>query len=202
MRTDVRRMGGLEADVETLLGRAGELEERVAAAERAMVKRMAELLASSIDRVSGLKSTTGSNAQRLDLMRQRIPELQAADAQLSERIVALESSRARLMRTVTFAGDLKPKVFTIQRDFSAVEPRLDDLTLRIGQLATDLMQSERDIGGLRDSLASLGVAQGDVTPSAAEHDVPPTSDPSNQFADTANQTEGQPISASLSDIEG
>ncbi|KAG5267871.1 hypothetical protein AALO_G00226870 [Alosa alosa] len=163
VRTDVRRMGGLETDVESLLNRTGELEDALADAERTMVKRMAELLASSIDRVSSMKGATERNAQRLDQLRRRFPELQAADSQLSERILALESGRARLMRTVTFAGDLKPKVFTIQRDFNALEPRLDDLTLRIGQLAEDLMKSEKDLKELKEGLASLNVTPERVT---------------------------------------
>lgn len=198
VRTDVRRMGGLETDVESLLSRTGELEDAVATAERTMVKRMAELLASSIDRVSNLKSATERNAQRLEQMRKQIPELLTADRQLSERILALESGRARLMRTVTFAGDLKPKVFTIQRDFTALEPRLDDLTLRIGHLAEELMKSEKDLGELKDSLASLGVAQeGLLTALPSEQEVPMASDLTDQPTHPVNHTEEQPISVDL-----
>ncbi|XP_076153543.1 inhibitor of nuclear factor kappa-B kinase-interacting protein [Alosa pseudoharengus] len=199
VRTDVRRMGGLETDVESLLNRTGELEDALADAERTMVKRMAELLASSIDRVSSMKGATERNAQRLDQLRRRFPELQAADSQLSERILALESGRARLMRTVTFAGDLKPKVFTIQRDFNALEPRLDDLTLRIGQLAEDLMKSEKDLEELKEGLASLNVTPERVTTEVpAEQDVAMmTPDLAEQLAQTVSHTEGQSISNSL-----
>ncbi|XP_062373453.1 inhibitor of nuclear factor kappa-B kinase-interacting protein-like [Sardina pilchardus] len=200
VRTDVRRMGGLETDVESLLNRTGELEEALATAERTMVKRMAELLAASIDRVSSMKGATERNAQRLDQQRKRLPELQAADNKLSERILALESGRARLMRTVTFAGDLKPTVFTIQRDFKALEPRLDDLTLRIGQLAGDLMKSEKDLEELREGLASLDVTPEGVTTTevSAEQDVATlTPDLAEPLGQIVSHTEGQPISNSL-----
>lgn len=195
VRTDVRRMGGLETDVESLLSRTGQLEEAVATAERTMVKRMAEILAGSIDRVSNLKSATERNAQRLEQMRKQIPELLNTDGQLSERILALESGRARLMRTVTFAADLKPKVFTIQRDFTGLEPRLDDLTLRIGQLAEELIKSEKDLGELKASLASFGVTQeGLLTASPAEQEVAMASD---QSTHSVNHTEEQPASVDL-----
>ncbi|XP_042565977.1 inhibitor of nuclear factor kappa-B kinase-interacting protein isoform X2 [Clupea harengus] len=195
VRTDIRRMGGLESDVESLLARTGELEDKASEVERTMIKRMGELLVGSIDRVTSLKSATERNAQRLEQMRKQTPELLAADRRLSERILALESGRARLMRTVTFAGDLKPKVFTIQRDFTALEPRLDDLTLRIGQLAEHVMKSEKDLGELSESLASLSVAQGGVTELLVEQVVAMTSDPNNQPTHTSNLTE--PVDVSL-----
>ena len=131
MRTDVRRMDGLQSEVESLLAQVGELEDKTAAIERSMVKRIGDVLGASIDRMAGLRAASERDAQALEQLRRRIPELAAADKQLSDRLRELESGRARLIRTVTFAGDLKPKVATIKRDFAAFEPQLADLTLRI-----------------------------------------------------------------------
>lgn len=155
VRTDVRRMGGLEGDVEALLTRTSELEEKVTQAEKLMAKRIGELLAKSITRVSGLRSSTEKNTKSLEQMRKRIPELSAADTKLAERILALESRRAKLVRTVMFASDLRPRVPSIKRDFAMLEPQLADLTLRIGHLAEDVMKREEDILQIKESLANF-----------------------------------------------
>ncbi|XP_072529322.1 inhibitor of nuclear factor kappa-B kinase-interacting protein isoform X2 [Salminus brasiliensis] len=155
VRTDVRRMGGLEGDVDSLLTRTGQLEDKVTQAEKHMVKRVGEVLAASIDRISSLKTSTEKNSQSLEKIRKRIPEFSAADKKLFDRILALESGRAKLVRTVTFASDLRPKVFSIKRDFAMLEPQLADLTFRIGHLAEDVMKREEDIVQMKERLAKL-----------------------------------------------
>ncbi|XP_067110538.1 inhibitor of nuclear factor kappa-B kinase-interacting protein isoform X2 [Osmerus mordax] len=162
VRTDVRRMDGLQSEVESLLTQVGELEDKTAVMERSMVKRIGDVLGASIDRMAGLRAASESDAQALEQLRRRIPELATADKQLSDRLRELESGRARLIRTVTFAGDLKPKVATIKRDFAAFEPQLADLTLRIGRLAEDLVKREADIAELRQTFDHLNVVEGDL----------------------------------------
>lgn len=163
MRTDVRRMDGLQSELESLLSKVGELEDKTTRVEHNMVKRIGDVLASSIDRVSNLRSASERNAQTIEQLRRRVSELSAADKQISERLMELESSRARLIRTVTFAGDLKPKVASIRRDFGAFEPQLSDLTLRIGRLAEDLTKREQEIAELRQTLANLTAVEGDLS---------------------------------------
>ncbi len=163
MRTDVRRMDGLQSELESLLTQVGELEDKTAQVERNMVKRIGDVLASSIDRVSNLRAASERNTQAVEQLRKRIPELAAADKQISERLRELESGRARLIRTVTFASDLKPKVTAIKRDFGAFEPQLSDLTLRIGRLAEDLMKREQEIAELRQTLGNLTTVEGDLS---------------------------------------
>ncbi|KAG9345693.1 hypothetical protein JZ751_008837 [Albula glossodonta] len=162
VRTDVRRMAGLESEVEALLASEQELEEKVALAERAMVKRIGDVLASSIDRVSALRSSTERNGQSIEKLRRQLAELSASDNELASRILALESGRARLLKTVTFASDLKPKVSTIKKDFAMLDPQVSDLTLRIGRLAEDLMRREEEIALLRETFANLTAVQGDL----------------------------------------
>lgn len=158
----MRRMDGLRSELESLLTQVGELENKTAEVERNMVKRMGDLLVSSIDRVSNLRTSSERNTKAIEQLRHRIPELQSADQQISERLLELESGRARLIRTVTFAGDLKPKVAAIKRDFGAFDPQLSDLTLRIGRLAEDLTSREQEIAELRLTLANLTAGEGDL----------------------------------------
>ncbi|KAK7886119.1 hypothetical protein WMY93_025740 [Mugilogobius chulae] len=155
VRTDVRRMDGLRSELETLLSQVEELENKVSQVEHAMIKRIGDVLASSIDRVSTLRSSAERNSQAIEQLQRRIPELVSADKKLEEQLRNMESVRAKVIRTVTFASDLKPKVFTIKRDFGALEPQLSDLTLRIGQLAEDLTKREQEILELRQTLANL-----------------------------------------------
>uniref|UniRef100_A0A8C1D2M4 Uncharacterized protein n=1 Tax=Cyprinus carpio carpio TaxID=630221 RepID=A0A8C1D2M4_CYPCA len=144
IRTDVRRMAGLEGEVELLFNQTQALEEKVAQTEKLMVKRIGDLLAGSIDRVSALRSSAEKSSQRLDQISALVQQLSAAHRELSERILALESGQAKLLKTATFASDLKPKVFSIRQDFAIIQPKLDDLTLRIGLLAEDLMSREEE----------------------------------------------------------
>uniref|UniRef100_A0A8C1KQI4 Uncharacterized protein n=1 Tax=Cyprinus carpio TaxID=7962 RepID=A0A8C1KQI4_CYPCA len=146
IRTDVRRMAGLEGEVELLFNQTQALEEKVAQTEKLMVKRIGDLLAGSIDRVSALRSSAEKSSQRLDQISALVQQLSAAHRELSERILALESGQAKLLKTATFASDLKPKVFSIRQDFAIIQPKLDDLTLRIGLLAEDLMSREEELG--------------------------------------------------------
>lgn len=162
MRTDVRRMDGLQSELESLLSKVGELEDKAAQVERNMIKRISDVLAGSIDRVSNVRSASERNTQAIEQLRKRVSELSAADKQIYERIMELESGRARLIRTITFAGDLKPKVASIRRDFGAFEPQLSDLTLRIGRLAEDLTKREREIAELRQTLANLTTVERDL----------------------------------------
>ncbi|KAM3587656.1 uncharacterized protein V6R79_011213 [Siganus canaliculatus] len=163
VRTDVRRMDGLQSELESLLTQLGELEDRTSQMERSMVKRIGDVLASSIERVSNLRSASERNSQAIEKLRKRFPELAAADKDLSERMREVEGGRARLIRTVTFASDLKPKVASIRRDFGAFEPQLSDLTLRIGRLAEDLTRREQEIAELRQTLANLTAVEGDLS---------------------------------------
>lgn len=191
VRTDVRRMGGLESDVEALLTQTNELEKKVAQVEKLMAKRIGELLANSISRVSGLRSSTEKNAKSLEQMRKRIPELSAADTKLAERMLALESSRAKLVRTVTFASDLRPKVSSIKRDFAMLEPQLADLTLRIGHLAEDVMKMEKNISQIKESLANFAAVQKDLKQTQEDLAVEVTTDVlhQNDLSQTLNHTE-------------
>ncbi|KAA0721494.1 Inhibitor of nuclear factor kappa-B kinase-interacting protein [Triplophysa tibetana] len=143
VRTDVRRMSGLEGEVEDLLSQTDTLEEKVAQTEKLMIKRIADLLAGSIDRVSAVKSSSERNAQRLDHMAKLIQDLSTANSELSERILTLESAQAKMLKMSTFAADLKPKVFTIRQDFNVLESKLSELTLRIGLIAEDVMREEQ-----------------------------------------------------------
>ena len=162
MRTDVRRMDGLQSELESLLSQVSELEDKSTEVERNMVKRIGDVLANSIDRVSNLRSASERNTQAIDQLRRRVPELTAADKHISERLTELESGRARLIRTVTFASDLKPKVANIKRDFAAFEPQLADLTLRIGRLAEELMRREQEVAEIRQTLANLTAVEGEL----------------------------------------
>lgn len=159
----MRRMDGLHSELDSLLTQVAELEEQAAQVERNMVKRIGDVLAGSIDRVSSLRAASERNTQAIQQLRGRVPELASADEQISERLVELESGRARLIRTVTFASDLKPKVAAIGRDFGALEPQLSDLTLRIGRLAKDLTEREQEIAELRQTLSNLTAVEGDLS---------------------------------------
>lgn len=168
VRTDVRRMDGLRSEMDSLLSQVGVLEDKTSQVERTMVKRIGDVLANSIDRVSSLRSSSERNSQAIEQLQRRIPELVSADRELSGRLQELESGRAKIIRTVTFASDLKPKIFSIKRDFGAIQPQLSDLTLRIGQLAEDLTKRKQEIMEMRLTLMNLTAVGNDVEAAISE----------------------------------
>ncbi|PWA26150.1 hypothetical protein CCH79_00015249 [Gambusia affinis] len=180
VRTDVRRMDGLRSELDSVLSQVGDLEDKTSQVERSMVKRIGDVLGSSVDRVSNLRSASERNTQAIDQLRKRIPELVAVDDQISDRLRELESGRARLVRTLTFAADLKPKVASIKRDFGAFEPQVSDLTLRIGRLAEDLSEREREIAELRQTLLNLTAVEGDLSVTTKQKCSIKTSDSSSR----------------------
>ncbi|MGH0116523.1 UNVERIFIED_CONTAM: hypothetical protein FKN15_009656 [Acipenser sinensis] len=58
VKTDVRRISGLESDVLALADSTEVLEEKVKQAEKMMVQKIGDLLAGSINRMTELKSST------------------------------------------------------------------------------------------------------------------------------------------------
>ncbi|XP_077065551.1 inhibitor of nuclear factor kappa-B kinase-interacting protein isoform X3 [Siphateles boraxobius] len=142
IRTDLRRVTGLQTELEALLTHTHGLEEELSRTERLMVKRIGDLLAGSIARASELKSSAESSGQRLDRTHTLLYQLSEETRQLAERLLALESGRAKLRRTLSFTHDLKPTVFTVRQDLALLLPKLDDLTLRIGLLAADMTSRE------------------------------------------------------------
>jgi len=164
----VRRMQGLRSELESLLTQVAELEDQASQVEDSMVRRIGDVLTGSIDRVADLRAACERNTLAIEQLRRRVPELAAADEQTSERLRELESGRARLIRTVTFASDLKPKVAAIKRDFGAFEPQLADLTLRIGRLAEELTRREREVAELRQTLANLTAVEADLNVTAQQ----------------------------------
>lgn len=168
VRTDVRRMDGLRSEMDSLLVQVQELEDKANQVEKGMVKRIGEVLANSIDRVTNVRAASERNTQHIEQLSRRVPELAAANKQMSKHLMELESSRARLIRTVTFASDLRPKVATVKRDLGAFEPQLTDLVVRIGRLADDLMKREQEIAELRQMLANLTAVQGDLSSTAKQ----------------------------------
>ncbi|XP_033931098.1 inhibitor of nuclear factor kappa-B kinase-interacting protein isoform X2 [Pseudochaenichthys georgianus] len=168
VRTDVRRMEGLRSELESLLTQVTKLEDKTSQVEHSMVIRIGDVLANSIDRVQNLRDASERNTKAIEQLRKQVPELTAADTQISERLRELESDRARLIRTLTFARDLKPKVASIKRDLGAFEPQLSDLTLRIGRLAEDLMKREQEVAELRQTLANLTAVEGDLSVTAKQ----------------------------------
>uniref|UniRef100_A0A8C6N1D4 IKBKB interacting protein n=1 Tax=Mus spicilegus TaxID=10103 RepID=A0A8C6N1D4_MUSSI len=159
VKTDVRRISGLVTEVESLTDAVQALENKVKKVETATVENIGDLLSSSIDRTSALRKTASENAKRIDSVAQRLAELQGDFDEHTDRFLSLESDRAKVLKAVSFAKDLKPKVSNLKKDFSRLEPLVDDLTLRIGRLGSDLMQREKEIAFLKEKISNLTVVQ-------------------------------------------
>ncbi|XP_063303840.1 inhibitor of nuclear factor kappa-B kinase-interacting protein isoform X2 [Pelobates fuscus] len=162
VKTDVRRISGFESDINSLMESVDELETKLDKVEKTTVQSIGDSLAASIDRFNELKDAISRNSERVDLMKKRLGELRSNFSNNSEKLQDLESDRLKVIQAVHFANDLKPKVFTIRKDMSQVENTLNDLSLRIGRLARDLLGREKEIVLINDKLYNLTVMKSEI----------------------------------------
>ncbi|XP_042637754.1 inhibitor of nuclear factor kappa-B kinase-interacting protein [Orycteropus afer afer] len=155
VKTDIRRISGLVTDVTSLTDSVQELENKIEKVEKNTVKNIGDLLSSSIDRTAVLRKTASENSHRINSVKETLSELNSDFSKHVERFLSLESDRAKVLKAVTFANDLKPKVYNLKKDFSRLEPLVNDLTLRIGRLVTDLQQREKEIAFLSEKISNL-----------------------------------------------
>ncbi|XP_069824815.1 inhibitor of nuclear factor kappa-B kinase-interacting protein isoform X2 [Dendropsophus ebraccatus] len=162
VKTDVRRISGMETDVASLTDSVDKLEKKLEKVEKDTAQRIGAALASSIDRITSLKSAVSTNSDRIDLIKIRLKELRGNFTENSDKLSGLESDRMKVLQAVNFANELKPKVFTIKKDFAHLEALINDLSLRIGRLASDLLNREKDINLLSDKMYNLTAMKSEV----------------------------------------
>ncbi|XP_012643075.1 inhibitor of nuclear factor kappa-B kinase-interacting protein isoform X2 [Microcebus murinus] len=162
VKTDIRRISGLITDVTSLTESVQELENKIEKVEENTVKNIGDLLSSSIDRTAMLRKTASENSQRINSVKKTLTELKNDFDKHTDRFLSLEGDRAKVLKTVAFANDLKPKVYNLKKDFSRLEPLVNDLTLRIGRLVTDLLQREKEITVLNEKISNLTIVQAEI----------------------------------------
>ncbi|CAH7325624.1 inhibitor of nuclear factor kappa-B kinase-interacting protein isoform X2 [Phodopus roborovskii] len=162
VKTDIRRISGLVAEVASLTDSVQELRSKVGKVETATVENIGGLLSSSIDRTAALRRTASENSRRIDSVTKRLAELQGDFDKHSDRFLSLESDRAKVLKAVAFANDLKPKVHSLKKDSLRLEPLVNDLTLRIGRLGSDLIQRHKEIAFLKEKISNLTVVQAEI----------------------------------------
>ncbi|KAL1775447.1 inhibitor of nuclear factor kappa-B kinase-interacting protein isoform X2 [Sigmodon hispidus] len=162
VKTDVRRISGLVTEVTSLTDSVQELENKIEKVETVTVENIGDLLSSSIDRTAALRKTASENSRRIDSVTKRLAELQGDFDEHTDRFLSLESDRAKVLKAVGFANDLKPKVYNLKKDFLRLEPLVNDLTQRIGRLGSDLVQREKEIASLKEKISNLTIVQAEI----------------------------------------
>ncbi|XP_049648374.1 inhibitor of nuclear factor kappa-B kinase-interacting protein isoform X3 [Accipiter gentilis] len=162
VKTDIRRISGLVSDMTALTDSLQTLEDKVEKGEKKTVKNIGDLLSSSIDRSTKLQSLASSNTRKIEEIKTALSELRSDFNKHSDRLLNLEGDRAKVLKTVTFANDLKPKMYKLKKDFAILEPLINDLTLRIGRLVEDVLRREKEIALLNEKLANLTRVQTEI----------------------------------------
>lgn len=162
VKTDIRRISGLVSDMTALTDSLQTLEDKVEKGEKMTVKNIGDLLTSSIDRSTELQGLASSNARKIEQIKTALSELRSDFNKHSNRLLNLEGDRAKVLKTVTFANDLKPKMYKLKKDFAILEPLINDLTLRIGRLVEDVLRREKEIALLNEKLANLTRVQTEI----------------------------------------
>ncbi|XP_068257324.1 inhibitor of nuclear factor kappa-B kinase-interacting protein isoform X2 [Nyctibius grandis] len=162
VKTDIRRISGLVSDMTVLTDSLQTLEDKVEKGEKKTVKNIGDLLTSSIDRSTKLQSLASSNARKIEQIKTALSELQSDFNKHSGRLLNLEGDRTKVLKTVIFANDLKPKMYKLKKDFAVLEPLINDLTLRIGRLVEDVLRQEKETALLNEKLANLTRAQTEI----------------------------------------
>ncbi|XP_038667262.1 inhibitor of nuclear factor kappa-B kinase-interacting protein isoform X2 [Scyliorhinus canicula] len=154
VRTDIRRISGLDSDISSLKDSLHGLENKVTHIEKTAIHNIGNLIATSVERVTQLKNLISGNADIIGSLQKKLTELKDEDNKLSDRLWSLENSRAKLIKAIVFANDLKPKVYNLRKDFSLLEPQVNDLIGRIGKISSDLLKRNEELANLRKELAN------------------------------------------------
>lgn len=162
VKTDIRRISGLVSEMTALTDSLQTLEDKVEKGEKATVKNIGDLLTSSIDRSTKIQSLASSNARKIEQIKTALSELRSDFNKHSDRLLNLEGDRAKVLKTVTFANDLKPKMYKVKKEFAILEPLINDLTLRIGRLVEEVLRREKEIALLNEKLANLTRVQTEI----------------------------------------
>ncbi|KFP04992.1 Inhibitor of nuclear factor kappa-B kinase-interacting protein [Calypte anna] len=162
VKTDIRRISGLVSEMAALTDSLQTLEDKVEKGEQKIIKTIGDLLTSSIDRSAELQSLASSNTIKMEQIKTALSELRSDFNKHSDRLLNLESDRAKVLKTVTFANDLKPKMHKLKKDFAILEPLINDLTLRVGRLVEDILGREKEITLLNEKLANLTRVQTEI----------------------------------------
>lgn len=162
VKTDIRRISGLVSEMTALTSSLQALEDKVEKGEKKTVENIGDLLTSSIDRSTKLQSLASSNARKIEQIKTALSELRNDFDKHSDRLLNLEGDRAKVLKTVTFANDLKPKMYNLKKDFAILEPLINDLTLRIGRLVEDVLRREKEIAVLNEKLTNLTRVQTEI----------------------------------------
>ncbi|XP_078534407.1 inhibitor of nuclear factor kappa-B kinase-interacting protein isoform X2 [Lissotriton helveticus] len=155
VKTDIRRISGLGSDVNTLTDSVQELESKLEKVVKKTEQHIGNLLASNIERITELRSSVTRNSERIDIIKKKFSELLDDFKKHSGTLLNIQGDRVRVLKTLTFVKDLKPKVHNMKNDFALLNPVVHDLTLRIGRLASDLLQREEEIATLNEKLSHL-----------------------------------------------
>uniref|UniRef100_A0A8D0KS93 IKBKB interacting protein n=1 Tax=Strix occidentalis caurina TaxID=311401 RepID=A0A8D0KS93_STROC len=162
VKTDIRRISGLVSDMTALTNSLQTLEDKVEKGEKMTVKNIGDLLTSSIDRSTELQNLASSNGRKIEQIKTALSELRSDFNKHSDRFLNLEGDRAKVLKTVTFANDLKPKMYKLKKDFAILEPLINDLTLRIGRLVEDVLRREKEIALLNEKFSNLTRVQTEI----------------------------------------
>ncbi|KFP69973.1 PREDICTED: inhibitor of nuclear factor kappa-B kinase-interacting protein [Acanthisitta chloris] len=162
VKTDIRRISGLVSEMTALTESLQALEDKVETGEKTTVKNIGDLLTSSIDRSTKIQSLASSNARKIEDIKAALSELRSDFSKHSDRLLNLEGDRAKVLKTVTFANDLKPKMHKVKKEFAFLEPLINDLTLRIGRLVEEVLRREKEIALLNEKLANLTRVQTEI----------------------------------------
>ncbi|XP_065527149.1 inhibitor of nuclear factor kappa-B kinase-interacting protein isoform X2 [Lathamus discolor] len=174
VKTDIRRISGLVSDTAALTESLQTLEDKVEKGEKKTVKNIGDLLSSSIDRSTKLQSLASNNARKIEQIQTALSELRSDFNKHSDRLLNLEGDRAKVLKTVTFANDLKPKMYKLKKDFPILEQFINDLTLRIGKLVEDVLRREKEIVLLNEKLTNLTRVQTEIK--VIKDEIPKISD--------------------------
>ncbi|XP_026549979.1 inhibitor of nuclear factor kappa-B kinase-interacting protein isoform X2 [Notechis scutatus] len=155
VKTDIRRISGLQTDISLLIENLEILEDKVNKVEKAIIQNIGDLLTSSIDRTTKLQNIASENTREVKHIKAKSFELKADSTKQFNKLLELESDRAKVLTTVAFANELKPKVHNLKNDLAHLLLVLDELTLRIGRLLGDLLESQKELALLNKKLSNL-----------------------------------------------
>ncbi|CAM9717928.1 unnamed protein product [Lampetra fluviatilis] len=162
IKTDMRRITGLQEEVSGLRQRLSSLGERADALDAETARRLGAAIASNVESLGELRLAGERAERRSDSLAADVLALRASQGAAAERLGALAAGRAALLRAAAGASGAAHRLEALRGDAAAAERFVDELTVRVGVLAGHVGDLAGRVGDVEGHVGDVEGHVGDV----------------------------------------
>nr|XP_032813764.1 inhibitor of nuclear factor kappa-B kinase-interacting protein [Petromyzon marinus] len=163
IKTDMRRITGLQEEVSGLRQGLSSLVERADELDAETARRLGAAIAANVESLAELRLAGERAERRSDSLAAEVLELRASQGEAAERLGVLAAGRAALLRAAAGASGAALRLEALRADAAAAERFADELAGRVGVLAGHVGVLEGHVGVLEGHATRADDLAGEVT---------------------------------------